>query len=423
MVTVTIVGLGERGAQTYGRYIMAHPDVAKIVAICDKNEEKLEELGNEFNVPQEFRFNDFEVLNSKERLSDIIIIATCDADHFYQTKAALNKGYDILLEKPISPDRLECIEIEKLATKLKRNVTVCHVMRYTAYYRKLKQLINANVIGKIIGINQVENVAYWHQAHAFVRGNFRNSKETSPMILQKCCHDMDLMAWLVDGYPIDVSSTGELNYFKQENAPKNASKRCVDCLERKNSPYDAVHFYIDGFNALPEEEKPFRWPFAMLAVNPTEEKLYNALKMGPYGRCVYYCDNDVVDFQEATIHFDNGVTGHLTMTAFTYDGGRQTKVMGTKGELYLDEIRGEIVVGVYGRPKEIIPFSDLTNDFSGHGGGDAVMMKELFETFDSNLVCSTKISNSVASHLMCFAAETSRLNNGKYVKIIPGITS
>ena len=416
MKTVCIVGLGERGAQTYGRYIMQHSNEAKIVAVCDIDVKKIEAMGDLFGVPVNRRYVDFSEMIKEDKLSDIMIIATCDKDHYHQSIAALKKGYDLLLEKPISPIESECIEIEKVAKKYRRKVLVCHVMRYTTYYRELKRIIDSGEIGKIVGINQVENVAFWHQAHAFVRGNFRNSQETSPMILQKSCHDMDLIAWLADGYPIDISSTGKLNYFTRENAPENSTDRCIDCPRRDECPYDAIKFYIDGFKALPEEEKSSRWPFVMLAVNPTEEKLFEALKTGPYGRCVYKCDNDVVDFQEATIHFDNGVTGHLTMTAFTYDGGRQTKVMGTKGEANLDEIRGEITVGIYGKEKKVIKFTDLTDDFSGHGGGDAIMMKELFsESGDKEM--DTAIKNSVVSHLMCFSAEKSRLNNSKYIFI------
>lgn len=419
MKTVAIIGLGARGAETYGTYIMNNPNRAKITAVCDNDGEKLSKYGDDYGIGGEMRFSSAEDLFAKGKIADVLIIASIDKAHYAQAVKALELGYDLLLEKPISPSEKECLEIGRAAEKHKRKVVVCHVMRYTAYYQKLKQLLSSGVIGRVIAVNQIENVSWWHQAHAFVRGNFRNSELTSPMILQKCCHDMDLLRWIADAPPVRVSSTGRLNYFKAENAPEGSSDRCVTCKYRGKCAFDAVKFYIeDGYRQLPDDRKTTTWPYNMLCVNPTEERLFKALETGKYGRCVFKCDNDVVDFEQATVEFENGVIGHLTMTGFTYDGGRQTKVMGTAGEIILDEMTGEISVGVYGKQKEIIKFTDLTDDFSGHGGGDVRLMNEFFDLLEGvEDSLPTDVYKSIDSHLMCFAAEKSRLARGEYKEI------
>ncbi len=419
MKTVAIIGLGARGAETYGTYILRHPERAKIVAVCDPNAEKTAKYGDDYGVAEDMRFSNSDDLFARGKIADVMIVASVDRAHFAQTLTALEQGYDILLEKPVSPLEDECKAVARGAKKYGRKVIVCHVMRYTAYYRELKRIIKCGEIGDVIAINQEENVSWWHQAHAFVRGNFGVSEKTSPMILQKCCHDADLLRWLADAPPVRVSSVGKLNYFHTGNAPKGCADRCVDCKYRGTCAFDAVKFYIeDGFNKLLDDKKTTTWPYNMLCVNPTERKLMRALETGKYGRCVFKCDNDVVDFQEMTVEFEGGKTGHLTMTGFTYDGGRRTKVMGTKGEAILDEMTGEISVGIYGDKKRIIKFTDLTNDFSGHGGGDAVMAGEFFDILDGKEVsCATDIETSTDSHLICFAAERSRLDGGEYKEI------
>lgn len=419
MKTVAIIGLGARGAETYGTYIKNHPDRAKVAAVCDTDPEKLKKYGDDYGVAENLRFTSAEDLFARGRLADVLIVASTDKDHYKQAVRALELGYDLLLEKPISPSAEECLEIGAAAEKYGRIAVVCHVMRYTAYYQELKRLLNAGTVGKIIAVNQTENVTWWHQAHAFVRGNFRNSGITSPMILQKCCHDMDLLRWLIDSPPLRVSSTGRLNYFKRENAPEGSADRCISCKYRGKCAFDAVKFYIeDGFCQLPDDKKTTTWPYNMLCVDPTKEKLLEALRTGKYGRCVYKCDNDVVDYEQAVIEFENGATGTLTMTGFTYDGGRQTKVMGTAGEIVLDEITGEISVGVYGKEKKIIKFTDLTDDFSGHGGGDTRMMNGFFDLLEGKTKSApTDVYKSIDSHLMCFAAEKSRLAGGEFKEI------
>ena len=197
-ITVSIVGLGSRGKDTYAKCAKIFPENMEIVAIADIVPHKVEEVAKEYGVPAEMCFDSAEALLERERLSDVMFICTMDKQHYGHAIAALNKGYHLLLEKPISPDEKECKEIAALANEKNLQVAVCHVLRYTPFYQKLKEIIKSGRIGDTVSIDAIENVGYWHQAHSFVRGNWRNSNETSPMILQKCCHDMDILLWLTD---------------------------------------------------------------------------------------------------------------------------------------------------------------------------------------------------------------------------------
>lgn len=234
------------------------------------------------------------------------------------------------------------------------------------------------------------------------------------MILQKCCHDMDLLVYLTGGRFTSLSSIGELSVFTRHNAPKGSSERCCDC-KVTDCPYNAADFYLKNFRALPQEKRNC-WPYFQLAADPDEEKLAAALQNGPYGRCVYRCDNNVVDHQFVNITFDNGIMGTLTMCGFANNGGRRTHVYGTRGELILDEQRRTIEVGVFGQNSYEIAFDSLSDDFSGHGGGDNAMMREVVQAIEQGTRrLHTSITESIESHLMCFAAEQSRRSGGRAV--------
>lgn len=414
MLTVALLGLGARGGETYGAYAEKHPDEFKVVAVCDTDKEKVRRYGERFSLPESARYTDGRKLTEK-KLADIAVISVFDRDHYTYAIPALQAGYDLILEKPVSPVPDECIGIRDTAVSLGRKVAVCHVMRYTSYYRKLKELLDSGAAGDIVAIEQTEDVAYWHMAHAFVRGNFRNEKETSPMILQKCCHDADLLVYLTGSGAKSVSSVGGLRHFRAENAPPHSADRCAVCSVR-DCPYNAVTFYLDNFKSIPEGERD-RWPYSQVVSAPTEARLSEALGAGRFGRCVYKCDNDVVDHQFVQIEFENGVHGTLTMCGFANNGGRRTHVYCTKGEYILDEQLRRIEVGLFGKPSEYIDFDTLSDDFSGHGGGDNAMMREIYQSFTGNGRVDTSIVRSIDSHLICFAAEESRHAGGVPVAV------
>jgi predicted dehydrogenase len=234
-------------------------------------------------------------------------------------------------------------------------------------------------VGRLVAIQAIEQVAFWHQAHSYVRGNWRRAEDTTPMILAKCCHDLDLLQYYAKSPCESISSVGDLTYFKSENMPKGAAKRCLDCKYVEECPYSAKRIYINNWKSGGKPEN--LWPYNVLTpVLPlTEDALLDALKNGPYGRCVFACDNDVVDHQLTQMTFQNGVKATLTMTAFTSNGGRIMKFYGTTGEIDLDEEQGIISVKRFGTPTEKINIADLNESGYGHGGGDFGIVSKLYE--------------------------------------------
>ena len=416
ILTVSIIGVGSRGAETYGRYFIERPDLFKITSLCEIKPDRLAKYQKEFNVDESQCFID-EKDFFKEKRADCVVISTLDPDHVRHALMAINVGYDILLEKPITCDEKELLELERVANEKGTKILVCHVLRYTAAMEKLKELLNDKAIGTLISIDHLENVAYWHQAHSFVRGNWRIKEETAPMILAKCCHDLDLLQWFASSECESVTSFGDLYYFNEKHAPKEASKRCMDCPLVKTCPYSAYRIYIEKWK---QDGSPANcWPYNVLSDESlTEEVLLKAIQEGPYGRCVFYCDNNVVDSQSVNILFKNGVTANLKMTGFNKYSGRYIHFFGTEGEIILNEHAGTITLYRFGQEDQVWRIVDLCNDLRGHGGGDIRMMNYLHNMLTNNLdMKETTLKGSVQSHLIAFAAEKSRLENGKLIKI------
>lgn len=416
---IAIIGLGSRGKNAYGTELLTLQDRAVVTAVADPNEERLKIGADEHNVPEERRFHSAEELLAQPKLADIAIICTQDRQHVPHAVAALRKGYDILMEKPISPFLSQLQEIVRVAREENRRVVVCHVLRYTPFFQLIKQTIDSGRLGKIINIQALENVRYWHQAHSFVRGNWRRSDESSPMILAKCCHDLDYLVWLCGSRVERVSSFGSLNYFKPENAPEGAAARCMDgCLAKEKCPYDAEKVYITN------KETGVRggnknWPVDILSENPNEETMREAILNGPYGRCAFACDNDVVDNQIVNLEMENGAHLSLMMTAFTSIGGRTIKVMGTMGDMWGDMHRNILRICEFGKEPEIIDLGQPENDFNDHGGGDRGLLLSFLDYMEGkgpdNTI--TTLEESVESHLAALAAEESRLKNGMPIEI------
>lgn len=417
ILTMSIIGVGARGGEAYGRYINKCADKYNITNLCDVNKERLKKYGEAFEVPEENRFLSEEVFFQKKR-SDLLLIGTMDRQHVAMAEKALDLGYDILLEKPVSEDVNELQRLVKKAKETGRIIMVCHVLRYTATMNKLKEIIDEGGIGRLISMDQTENVVFWHEAHSFVRGNWRNREETSPMILQKCCHDLDLIQYFIGSKCQSVSSMGSLAYFKRENQPQGASDRCTECSFIETCPYSAKRIYIDMWKEYGSPENV--WPMnAVTDAYPlTEEALYEAIHTNRYGRCVFACDNDVVDNQTVIMQFENGVTATLKMEAFTKKGGRDIRFFGSEGELSLDEVGDTITLRRYFEEDIVWKISDLTEDLSGHGGGDHRMLDKLYEVVaEGNKAINTSIENSVESHYMALAAEESRLKGGQLVAL------
>lgn len=421
-IRVALAGLGSRGKDTYAHAAKLFPDKMEITAIADIDPAKVEEVAKEYNVPREACFSSAEELIAQERLADVMFITTQDRQHVGHAIPALRRGYHLLLEKPISPDLDECRELVKVAKECDRRVVICHVLRYTPIYSKLKEVIESGAVGDIVSVMSIENVGWWHQAHSFVRGNWRNSNTTSPMILQKCCHDMDLLLWLTGKTCKSVSSFGSTYLFDEAHAPRGAAKRCMDgCKARAECPFDAEKIYMDH-KRIGARTGYKEWPLDVLTLHPSEESVMEAIKTGPYGRCVYYCDNNVVDHQVVNLNMTDGSTISHTMCAFTATGSRYAKFMGTKGEVIADMTENTIKITEFGKETEVIDVSRLAADFSGHGGGDNRMVEEFLDMIIEGTQPDhrmTTLEASVESHYCALAAEESRLKGGAVIELAP----
>ena len=415
--TVAICGCGSRGLDAYAPYQTAHPERMKIVAGADPRPERLEKLKRTYGVAEEMCFSSDEALLAQPKLADVMIVATLDGDHVRSALAALDKGYHVLLEKPISPDLSECLALREKARQTGRAVVVCHVLRYTRFYSALHALVGGGEIGKLQTIQASENVAWWHFAHSFVRGNWRRQDETSPMILQKCCHDMDIFRWLAGRKCLSVQSFGSLDYFRPENAPAGAADRCRDCPARDGCIYDAYKLYFSDPHCGIEHIGP-NWPVDVVATDPTPEKLRAALETGPYGRCVFRCDNDVADHQTVNMLFEGGLTASFTVSAFTETCHRTITLTGTRGEIQGDMEKNALVLRPFGGQERVIDLSEQAGQFSGHGGGDFGLLDGFFTLLASGgTEALTGVEASVESHVMALAAERSRLDRGATVTL------
>ncbi|BCK01534.1 Gfo/Idh/MocA family protein [Anaerocolumna chitinilytica] len=406
---IALVGAGQRG-MIYSEYVY-ETKKAEIVAVVEPDDKKRSAAAQKFGIPLGMQFKRIEDFFQIGRIADAVIIASMDQDHYEQVMIALDLNYDILLEKPISPDPRECLKIQDKANQKGCKVIVCHVLRYTNFFAAIKEIIDSGELGKVITIQHNENVGNYHIAHSFVRGNWRRSDLSSPLIMQKSCHDMDILAWLVGSEASRITSFGSLKYFKEENAPAESSDRCLTCKAAKNCRFDARKAYLPVAGS---------WPATVLTQDQSEEGILKALKEGPYGRCVYRCDNDVCDNQVVLIEFKNDVTVSFNLSGFTNKISRTIKVMCENGEIRGDDSLNQIEVtkfasnAIDGFEQRVI-HTGLTQ--GGHGGGDVALMNDFICQLESDSNNSrSSITQSVESHVMAYAAEQSRIT-GEVVNV------
>ncbi len=417
-VTMVIAGLGGRGHDAYSNYALAHSDDVEVVAAADPRPGCLDKVRKEWGLPENRCFTTAEEMLSLEKMADVAVIATQDRQHVAHAEAALKAGYHLLLEKPAAVDIEGCMKILNLAKKYNRHVVVCHVLRYTPFYNTIKRMIEEGRVGDVVNIQAMENVGYWHQAHSYVRGSWRNKEESSPMILAKCCHDMDILIWLTGKRARYVSSYGDNYLFNEAHAPEGAALRCCDCAVRNECPFDAVRYYLES------EETGVKggrtgWPVNVLNPNPTPENIEEALKTGPYGRCVYHCDNDVVDHQVVNIDLDDGVTINFTMSAFSDRCFRSIRVMGTRGCIEGNMDDSTLEWHDFFGHSEKIDIHVETESMAGHGGGDKLLMDEFVKLMQSESAenIQTSIEKSIESHVVALLAEESRIHQGESIPI------
>lgn len=404
-VRFAILGAGQRGAG-YAEWIGLHADRAQVVAVAEPRAHQRAELARRHGLPAERVFASWEEFVAAPRLADAAIVATHDTEHVAPAIALAGKGYHLMVEKPLAPTEAECAKLVAAVTEAGVLFAVCHVLRYRPYTRLVKQLVDAGRLGDIVSVQHLEPVGHWHYAHSYVRGNWRRGDLASFMLLAKSGHDIDWLRHIV-GQPIErVSSFGSLTHFRPSNQPAGAADRCVSCAVEPDCPYSAPRLYLgmlrDGRTG---------WPVSVITDSLTENGVRAALRDGPYGRCVYASDNDVVDHQVVAMEFGGGVTATFTMTAFTPHLDRRTQIFGTRG--YLDGTGEHVTVHDFltGETTSQEVRSAGQDAAAGHGGGDAGLLDAFTRavaTGDGSHILSGP-AESLESHLAVFAAERARL--------------
>ena len=396
--TIAIIGAGARGA-LYADTIRQFSHFGKVTAVAEPREIYREAFAKANDISRHQVFADWREFVARPAMADAVVIATLDRDHVGPAVACMELGYDVLLEKPMATSLEDCRAIEAAQRRTGRIVAVCHSMRYHKGCRKVKELIAGGAIGELVTLDQLEQVVYWHQAHSYVRGNWRNEASSTFMLMAKSCHDIDYISYLVDRPCLKVSSFGALNYFRRDKAPAGSADRCTDaCPLEPSCPYSAIKAYVQSNREV--------WPASVVSHDHSAEAHMAAIRTGPYGRCVWKCDNDVVDHQTVNMLFAGDITATFTMTAFTKDGGRKVRAHGTLGDLSYDE--NAIMVKTFA-DNNVIRI-DLGEELGGHGGGDTRVICEWLQALhsrdDRNLVANAQ--ESLKTHSIVFAAEQSR---------------
>ena len=395
-----VLGAGYRG-RAYSEFAAAHPDLLEIVGVADPMQAE--------TIPAPRYWKDWRDCLAERPEADIVMITMPDDLHHEPALLALDAGYHLLLEKPISPTESECREVIERAHECRRLVIVGHILRYTRYFAHIKAIIDSGEIGEVVSINHQESAGFWKIAHAYVRGIFANAEKASPIILAKCSHDFDLFVWWLGCRCRKVSSFGSIKLFRPENAPEGATERCVNCPEevRRHCLWDAHKMYLE-FDDL-------RYLFA----DSSFSAMRRLIQDSPYGRCVYHCDNDVPDHQTVIMEFEGGATVTHTMTGFTGRNVRTTRISGTRGEIIGDgdilDVRrfdgGDVETGV--------PPAFRIKNNSRHGGGDFNLVAEMLRILQRNNPEEIRrvTDEALQSHVIAFAAERSRLAGGQVVEI------
>jgi len=406
-----MVGAGNRGYLAYGAYAERHPDKARFVAVVEPDEGRRARFGEAHRIPADRRFSSWEELAARPQVAPALVNATMDRTHRPSTVALLAAGYEILLEKPIATTPQECLQIIEAAETGGRLLQIAHVLRYAPFFLAIRDLVTAKRLGEIVSVDWRENLAYWHFVHSYVRGNWANSQRSGPMILTKCCHDLDLLVWLF-GACEWLSSFGSLTHFTRGAVGPEIPDRCTDgCPIADVCPYFAPRVYLDRLR-----ENPRSFALAAVTLDRTPEGVMGALETGPYGRCVYRCDNDVVDHQVVLMRFGRGLSVSLTMQGASHVEGRTVRIDGTRATLLANESRGEI--DLHDHRSGTSEMSHVSRGIGGHGGGDEGLMDAFVAAVrgDRDGV-RTSARESLQSHLLAFAAERSRTNNGEVLRM------
>ena len=403
-VTAVVIGAGLRGRHTYGAQALAYPDRLRVVGVAEPDPLRRAAMAREHGLASGACFDDWRPLLDAPRRADAAIVATSDTLHVDPALAALERGYHVLLEKPMAPDPVDCVRVVDAAERAGCILQISHVLRYAPLYARVAELLAERRLGRLVQLSLEEHVAGWHMAHSFVRGRFRKRSLAAPFVLAKSCHDLDLLCWFAGSSPRRVASFGDLRGFHADAAPAGAPERCSDgCPVQAECPYDAERFYLG-----PDEKLASIWPWCDVSSDPSRESRRHGLETGPYGRCVYRCDNDVADHQVVSVDFGDGLTGSFGVHGHASRESRSLRIVGSEGEL-----RGVLDEGwlEWSRPGAFeAQRSRFDTSPIGHFGGD----RELLEHFCRAVALGTPEAvlasgrSALESHLLGFAAERSR---------------
>lgn len=405
MINIVVIGAGER-AKVYARYCRANPDQVRIVALAEPVPARRAAYAQLNNIPEDNCFSSWQELFGKGKLGEAALICTTDMLHTEPTLAALGLGYNVLLEKPMAPNLEENIRLVETAEATGRLLQICHVLRYTTFFGAVREVVRSGRLGRVINVTHSENLVYWHMAHSFVRGNWRNTEVAAPMILAKCCHDLDILYWILGQRVKWLSSSGSLILFRAENAPPGAPARCTDgCPAADECPFYAPRLYATDKTG---------WPYDVASPEPSIPARLEALETGPYGRCVYHTDNNVVDHQTVSMALEDGTTVTLVMNGHGDEECRTMRYDGTRATLHGKfAVHGTSELSIHDHLTGKVEHINVdTGDTSGHGGGDSGIMRSFINTLNGQPdEHSTTARQSLESHLLAFAAEEARLSN------------
>lgn len=417
---LVLIGAGNRGTRAYASYALEHPNEIRFVGVAEPDPIRRHRFADEHDLDDAQTFDSWEALLTRGQMGDAAIITTQDQMHVEPAVAAMQAGYHVLLEKPMAHTLAGCVELIQAAERTNRILQICHVLRYSPFWRTLHNVLQSGRLGDIITVEHRENVVYWHMAHSFVRGNWRNEALSSPMILAKCCHDLDILTWNLPSPVKQLTSIGSLLHYRAESAGPEIPLRCTDgCPIEPECAFSAPGIYLEmrPFPHYLQEakegrfnlEEPKVWPFTVLSPDVTRAGRQKALEEGPYGRCVYHCDNDVVDHQMVTMELESGTSVVLVMHGHSNEEGRTMRYDGTRATLRArfgnyseitihDHLTGQV---------ETIP---VEQKVAGHGGGDHNLIADFLAALRGEIPPLTTARASLESHLLAFAAEEARHN-------------
>jgi predicted dehydrogenase len=397
-VSIVAIGAGNR-TNKYLEYVKQHPDKVKLVGVVELNDIRRHKVAEHFRLDASCCYSDYQEFFRSPLKADAVMICTPENMHFKPTMLAIEAGYHVLLEKPIAQTLEECQAIGKAAQKKGVLVSVCHVLRYHPYFMKIKELVDSGELGHIISINHRTSVGVDRATHGFVRGIWRSERLSNPMLMSKCCHDIDFLLWLTKTPCRKLTSFGSLRWFKAKNAPEGSAERCIDCRVESTCPFSAVDLY--------QVRRDWIANFDVPEGKTIDDVIEDQLREGLYGRCVYHCDNDVVDHQIVSMEMESEVTVNFSMDIFTLKDCRETHISLTEGEIDGDENRLR-VRRFRGAEETVYDFSGLAHQ-PFHAGADLAIIADFIDAIRTgrrDLV--TSIERSVESHRICFEAERSR---------------